>query len=81
MARRKFSTLIDEDLYRRTRFEALRQDRQISDVVCEALGAYLAETQKKTGPEGAVAQSWGVLPWPAAEVRRLLREEEGLLDG
>ena len=39
--RRKFSTLLEENLYDRTRQEAIRQGKQIADVVCDALAAYL----------------------------------------
>lgn len=79
--RRKFSTLLDQSLYDRTRREAIRQGRQIADVVCEALARYLDSKAVASGPEGVVAASWGVLPLPAEQVRALLAEESGLLDG
>jgi len=78
--RRKFSTLLDETLYDRTRHEAIRQGRQIADVVCEALAEYLDSKSLASGPEGVVAESWSVLALPARQVRELLDEEGGLLD-
>jgi len=78
--RRKFSTLLDERLYDRTRCEAIRQGRQIADVVGDALAKYLDSTAVASGPEGVVAESWGILKLPAQQVRELLVEEDGLLD-
>lgn len=79
--RRKFSTLLDESLYDRTRQEAIRQGRQISDVVGDALAKYLDSRMAAFGPKGVVAESWGVLALPARQLRELLDEEDGLLDG
>jgi hypothetical protein len=79
--RRKFSTLLDESLYDRTRQEAIRQGKQIADVVGDALAVYLDSKAATFGPEGAVAESWGVLALPVAQVRRLLEDEDELLDG
>lgn len=79
--RRKFSTLLDESLYDRTRQEAIRQGRQIADVVCDALARYLDSKAVASGPEGVVAESWGILRLPVRQVRELLAEEDGLLDG
>ena len=79
--RRKFSTLLDENLYDRTRHEAMRQGKQIADVVCDALAEYLDSKAAAFGPQGVVAESWGVLPLPARQLRELLTEEDGLLDG
>jgi hypothetical protein len=79
--RRKFSTLLEENLYDRTRSEAIRQGKQIADVVCEALAAYLDGKALAFGPQGVVAESWGVLAMPAGQVRELLAEEEELFEG
>jgi len=79
--RRKFSTLIEESLYDRTRSEAIRQGKQIADVVSDALAAYLDGKAATFGPQGIVAESWGVLAMPARQVRELLAQEGGLLDG
>ena len=79
--RRKFSTLLEESLYDRTRSEAIRQGKQIADVVCDALAAYLDAKAAAFGPRGVVGESWGVLALPARQVRELLAEEDELLDG
>ncbi|MES1242860.1 MAG: hypothetical protein ABUT39_14690 [Acidobacteriota bacterium] len=79
--RRKFSTLLDESLYDRTRQEASRQGKQIADVVCDALAVYLDSKTAAFGPKGVVEESWGILALPARQVRKLLVEEDELLDG
>jgi hypothetical protein len=79
--RRKFSTLLEESLYDRTRSEAIRQGKQIADVVSDALAAYLDDKAAAFGPQGVVAKSWGVLAMPAGQVRELLAQEGELLDG
>ncbi len=79
--RRKFSTLLEESLCDRTRSEAIRQGKPIADVVCDALAVYLDGNAATFGPQGVVAESWGVLAMPARQVRELLAEEGGLLDG
>lgn len=78
--RRKFSTLLDESLYDRTRHEAMRQGRQIADVVCDALAEYLDGKATARGPAGVVAETWGSLALPARQVRALLAEEDSLFD-
>ena len=79
--RRKFSTLLEENLYDRTRQEAIRQGKQIADVVGDALAVYLDSKTAAFGPKGIVAESWGILALPAGQVRKLLDEEDELLDG
>ena len=79
--RRKFSTLLDESLYDRTRQEAIRQGKQIADVVGDALAVSLDSKTAAFGPKGVVAESWGILALPARQVRQLLQEEDELLDG
>ncbi|HZF12098.1 MAG TPA: hypothetical protein VFE33_25200 [Thermoanaerobaculia bacterium] len=79
--RRKFSTLLEESLVDRTRSEAIRQGKQIADVVGDALASYLDGKAAAFGPQGVVAKSWGVLPMPAQQVRELLAQEDELLDG
>lgn len=74
--KKKVSTVIDESLFRRTKLEALRQDVQISDVIGEALEAYLAEKGSPRGPGGAVAGSWAAIPLAKDAVDAILRDEE-----
>jgi hypothetical protein len=79
--RRKFSILLEESLLERTRGEAVRQGKQIADIINDALTAYLDAKATAIGPRGVVAENWGVLPMPARQVRELLAEEDELLDG
>ena len=74
--KKKVSTIIDEALFRRTKVEALRQDVQISDVIGEALEAYLAEKGSPRGPGGVVANSWAAIPLDRDQVDAILGEEE-----
>ena len=50
---------LDESLYDRTRHEAIRQGRQIADVVCDALAEYLDSKATFRKPAGVVAETWG----------------------
>ena len=77
--RKKVSTLIEENLFRRARLESARQGKQISQVIGEALEMYL--DSKSTLPAGnVVADSWNALKLPRAQVEKILGEEEGFLD-
>jgi hypothetical protein len=78
---RNFIILLEESLYGRTRQEAIRQGRQIADVVCDALAAYLDSKTATFGPKGVVVESWGVLALPIRQVRKLLADEDELLVG
>lgn len=73
--KKKISTILDESLVRRTKIEALRQDRQINDVIGEALETYLAEKGSPRGPGGVVANSWAALPLDHERVEGILKEE------
>lgn len=78
--RRKVSTLLEEALFRRAKLEAVRQGKQISEIVGEALELYLTEKKSPHGMGGVVAASWGVLSLDKEQVKRLLEEEEALFD-
>jgi hypothetical protein len=78
--RQKISTLIDPGLYRRVKLEAVKSNRQISEIVGEALECYLRDERRAPHGAGAVAESWGALKLPASEVGRLLEDDDGLLD-
>ena len=78
-ARRKVSTVLDEQVFRRTKVEAARQGKQISEVIGEALVVYLAESGAPA-EGGMVARSWGALALDRERVRALIDEEDGLLD-
>lgn len=76
--KQKFSTLLEDDLYRQTKIEAARSGRAISEVVSEALTLYLVPRQGSTSSD-PVADSWGSLRIGREQLRRLM-EEEGLLE-
>ena len=78
--RQKISTLIDPGLYRRVRLESVRSNKQISEIVGEALERYLKEAGHYHARAGVVRDSWAAFPLPAEAVARILTEEEGLLD-
>jgi hypothetical protein len=80
MARRKVSTLLDEHLFRRAKIEAVRQRKQLSAILGEALERYLDDAGGGRSESGVVAASWGVLKLNRRTVARLLADEEGLLD-
>ena len=80
MARRKVSTLLNEHLFRRAKLEAVRQRKQISEIVGEALERYLAETGSRTATTGVVVETWGALKLDRRKIDRLIANEEGLLD-
>lgn len=74
------STLLEEQIFRRTRLEAARQGRQISDIVGEALDRYLAQDAGRPASLHVVADSWGVMRLKPAVVKRLVREEPGVFE-
>ena len=77
--RRRVSTLLEERTCRRTRLEAARQGRQISDIVGEALNRYLSDAAGRPAQLHVVADSWGVMRVKPALIKRLLRDEPGIL--
>jgi hypothetical protein len=80
MSRRKVSTLLDEHLFRRAKLESVRQGKQISVLIGEALQEYLKVSASRRARSRVVEDSWGVLKLDRRRVQRLLREEEGWLD-
>jgi hypothetical protein len=77
MPRRKVSTLLDDGLYRLTKLEALRQRRQISEIVADALSAYLQSTGAHGG-SGIVAETWGSISMEGQLPDALGRDEDWL---
>lgn len=72
--KQKFSTLLEDDLYRRTKVEAARSGKAISDVVGEALTLYLVAKQS-AGTSDPVADTWGSLRIDRGQLRDLMAEE------
>lgn len=77
--RRKVGTVLEEALFRRARLESARQGRAISDILAEALENYL-ERRGRHETSGVVADTWSVLSLDRMQVKRILGEEDGLLD-
>lgn len=76
--RSKVSTLVDPVLFRRAKLEAARQNKQISEIVGEALELYL----RKRGAHhlGKVAESWGALQVDRKKLKKLMEEEVDFLE-
>jgi len=77
--KRKVSTQVEENLFRRVKLEAARQGKQISGIVGEALEHYLNAKGERQITAGFITESWGALYLPEAKVREILEEEEELL--
>jgi hypothetical protein len=77
--RRKVSTQLDEVLFRRVRLESVRQGRQISAIISDALSHYLDESGTPAGPGGAVSASWASLSVPVETLMEVLDEEDDFL--
>jgi uncharacterized membrane protein len=60
--------------------ESARRNKQISEIVGEALEEYLDKTGQVAAGLSVVAESWGALRLPKDRVRQILEEEEGLLE-
>lgn len=78
--RRKVSTVLDEMLFRRIKLEAARQGKQINEILAEALEEYLQDRGPSAVSTGVVDASFGALRAAPDRVRRILNEEDGLLD-
>lgn len=76
-ARRKVSTLLDDALYRRAKLEAVRQGKQVSEILGDALAAYLGARGGRTGI-GVVAETWGSIGVEPAILTDVM-EEDGWL--
>jgi hypothetical protein len=76
--RKKVSTLLDEALYRRAKIESALREKQVSEVLGEALEYYLNEKGRTPGGVGAVDRSWGALPIAPAKLRRIMEEDDWL---
>ena len=80
MGRRKVSTLLDDHLFRRVKLESVRQRKQVSQILGEALERYLAESGSHAATTGVVAETWGVLKLDRRTIERLITDEDGLFD-
>ena len=80
MPRRKVSTLLDEHLFRRAKLQAVRQGKQISQVLGEALERHLAGEAQPRDAASVVARTWNSLPANRRLLRRALAGEDSLFD-
>ncbi len=78
--RRKVSTLLEENLYRRVKVESSRQGRQISALIGEALELYLKQNNISERGLNVVSESWAILKMPESRVKRIVLEEGDFLD-
>jgi hypothetical protein len=77
--RRKVSTVLEESLFRRAKLESVRQGRQVSEIIGEALERYLDSSGSPRGSGGAVASSWASLRVHPRKVRQIVEEEDEVL--
>ena len=77
--RRKVGTVLEEALFRRARLESARQGRAISDILAEALEEYL-ERKGRHETSGVVADTWAVVSLDRAQVKKILGDEDHLLE-
>ena len=77
--KRKVSTLLEPAVYQRVKMQALIQQKQINEIIGEALEHYLRA--HGSAPHASVAaSSWGAIPLDRAGVRQILEDEDGLWD-
>ena len=78
--RRKVSTVLDDALFRRAKLESVRRGKPISHLLGEALESDLEREGGRHATSGVVAETWGVFALDRRRVKRLLTEEDGLLE-
>lgn len=76
--RKKVSTLLDEALYRRAKLEAAASGKQISEILGEALEKYLEEQRVPGRGLNVVADTWGSIEAPVADVEAIMAEDDWL---
>lgn len=80
MRRRKVSTVLDEHLFRRTKLEALKQNKHVSEIISEALEQYLVRNGNRPAKGSVVAEGWGALKIDKRTLARLMSKEDSWLD-
>jgi hypothetical protein len=80
MPRREISTVLDEHLFRRAKLESIRQRRQVSEILGQALEEYLGHKARGRATTGVVAETWRALKVRRRALERILRETGDLLD-
>ncbi len=75
----KIGTVLDERLIRRTRLVASREGKRLNQVIEEALENHLDRKSAKISAPIA-ARTAGSIHLPKAILKKVLRDEPGLLD-
>jgi hypothetical protein len=78
--RKKVSTLLDEALFRRAKLESVRQRKQFSEIVGEALESYLSRAGSASTSSGVVSGSFGSIRLAKRSVKRIVMNEASILD-
>lgn len=73
--RRKISSIMDDNLYRRAKLEAVRQSRPLSEILSDALESYLARKRSPHGVAGVVSASRGAMKIDKKLLREIMEEE------
>ena len=76
----KVSTLMDEHLFRLVKLAAIHENRQINELIGDAVQSYLRKRGGPVGMGGIVAETWAKLPLDRKAVKRVLEEEKGLFE-
>lgn len=77
--RRKVSSLLDEQLFLRVKLEAVRQGKQISEILAEALARHLDDTGVPLGVGSVVEKSRGAIKVSPAQLKAIMEEEDDFL--
>jgi len=77
--RRKVSTLLEEQLYLRVKLEAVRNGKQISEILGLALARYLDESDVPEGAGSVVEKTRGILKISASQLKAVVEEEDDYL--
>ncbi len=78
--KQKVSTLLDSTLFRRVKLESVVQNKQINEIMGEALELYLRERGSAGAAGSVVADSWGALRLDRDQIKSILEEENGFFD-
>lgn len=76
--RRKVSTLLEESLFRRAKLESVRQGKQISQILGDALQDYLNQRNPSSQGLNIVEETWGVLRIGKKRLKKIMIEEDFL---
>ncbi len=75
--RQKIGTVLDKELLTAVKVLALKERKQLAQVIEEALLDYLWRKRA----QDVVARTYGTLPAPPQVVQAILEEEPGILEG